>query len=414
MTYTELIEALKAKRVELEGLFAKHRGDDGKFHADIPDEVVAEIEAKSAEVESLDLQAKALEAKTAKVADLEAKNSRIVVRERPNVAPVQSGDAGAAPEFTDLKSAFADFASKSDRDIVSQLSRPGGITLDVDAKAVMSTGAGWAPGLGRGAYVGSPQRTLDLLDVMPTIESWPLPTYTFPLESTMTNAAAERAESVEATASAFAESTFVTTMTDVSLRMIGHSLPVSMEQLEDVGDVTPYLNDRMIYGVRRRLNDQIIVGNGTAPNIRGLRNFAGINTGAKGSQTNDDALAAAIASVQANGETTPNTMIVHPTDYQKFRQGKSATGDPIAWDPTVGYVQPLFGLMPIITTAMTQGRSLVFDSAYTILVYKRGVVLEVTNAHASDFTNGIVRFRASVRAGLALTRVTAVYELTGL
>ena len=68
-------------------------------------------------------------------------------------------------------------------------------------------------------------------------------------ETTYTPAAAERAESA-----AYAESTFELTQRTENVRSIGASVPVTDEQLADVVQVRSYLNQRLTFGIRQRLD----------------------------------------------------------------------------------------------------------------------------------------------------------------
>ena len=99
-------------------------------------------------------------------------------------------------------------------------------------------------------------------------------------ETTRTHSAAERAE-----AGAYAESTFVLEEKTSTVRSIGDSIPVTDEQLADVPQVQSYLNQRLAFGVRQRLDGQVLNGNGTAPNLKGITNTTGIQTVAKGSDS---------------------------------------------------------------------------------------------------------------------------------
>src|SRR3990172_3730712 len=99
-------------------------------------------------------------------------------------------------------------------------------------------------------------------------------------ETTFTNAGAERAESA-----AYAESTLILTQRTNTVRSVGTSLPVSDEQLADVVGVRAYLDSRLGFMVRQRLDSQILVGDGIAPNLLGTLRGSGIHTQAKGADS---------------------------------------------------------------------------------------------------------------------------------
>src|SRR5207248_5858794 len=106
---------------------------------------------------------------------------------------------------------------------------------------------------------------------------------------TFTNNAAETAE-----AGTYPESALSTTEQTATVRKVAASLPVTDEQFEDEPRARDYVNNRLEYQLRARLDSQILNGNGTAPNLRGILNVAGINTQAKGTDPAPDAIYKAI------------------------------------------------------------------------------------------------------------------------
>jgi HK97 family phage major capsid protein len=79
----------------------------------------------------------------------------------------------------------------------------------------------------------------------------------------------------------YAEDQFVLTERSETVRSIGSSIPVTDEQLEDVEGIQSYLDQRLGSAVRQRLDNQILNGDGNAPNLTGILNKAGIQTQAK-------------------------------------------------------------------------------------------------------------------------------------
>jgi HK97 family phage major capsid protein len=85
-------------------------------------------------------------------------------------------------------------------------------------------------------------------------------------ETTFTNSAAETAEG-----GTYPESALALTERSTPVQKITTFIPVTDEQLEDVPQIQGYLNNRLPFMVRQRLDLQILTGNGTTPNLRGLR-----------------------------------------------------------------------------------------------------------------------------------------------
>src|SRR5205823_5127981 len=140
-------------------------------------------------------------------------------------------------------------------------------------------------------------------------------------ETTATNAAVETSEG-----SAYPADTFAFTERTSPVRKIAAYLPITDEQLDDVPQVQEYINNRLVFFLRQRLDLQVMSGNGTPPNLTGLVNVAGIQTQAKGADPGPDAIYKGIVKVQVTGRAAPSAVLIHPTDYQNVRLLRTAEG----------------------------------------------------------------------------------------
>ncbi|RTL20040.1 MAG: phage major capsid protein [Rhodocyclaceae bacterium] len=286
---------------------------------------------------------------------------------------------------------------------------------DADAKTLLErkanfvTTAGWAPESTRtGRVVLDEQREVEVLDYIPALPT-SMAAIVYMEETTFTNAAAERAE-----AGAYAESALALTQRSVTVRSIGTSLPVSDEQLEDEAGVAAYLDQRLGFMVRQRVDSQVLVGDGIAPNLAGTLNVAGINTQALGGDTVLDALYKAIDLVRVTGRAQPSVIIVHPTDFQPVRLLKTADGIYIWGSPSDTGPSMVWGLPLVLTTAVTQNTAIVGDYArHSALHIRRGLELQTGYVNA-NFTNGLVTLRAGMRAAMVHYRPSAFTQITGI
>ena len=131
------------------------------------------------------------------------------------------------------------------------------------------------------------------------------------MAETITTAAA--AETAEGAASPEVDIDYTATKTSVAtIRAI---LPVTEEQLEDEPTIRRLLDERLIALGRDRVNQQLVIGNGTAPNLQGVKGArtAGndITAAYTANKLTDPILAAveAIRKVRTTGRT-PATHIV--------------------------------------------------------------------------------------------------------
>jgi HK97 family phage major capsid protein len=279
-------------------------------------------------------------------------------------------------------------------------------------KANFLTTTGWPPESTRipGLVIEYPVRPIQLLDLIPTgtTNQAAVP---WVEETTRTHAAAERAE-----AAAYAESTFALTPRSVPVRSIGDSIPVSDEQLEDVAGVQSYLNNRLTFGVRQRLDGQVLNGDGTAPNLLGILNVTGIQTRAKGAtEPAFDAIGKAIKDVQVTGRAFPNVIVMHPTDWWNIRLTRAeGSGIYILGNPGDNVEPRLFGLRVALSDAFpSAGTALVADLNHCQLFERRGLEIEVGYV-GNQFTSGMRTIRASLRVAFAVYRPAAFCTVTEL
>ncbi len=327
----------------------------------------------------------------------------------PMGAVLNAGDEEAKSFFDEFveSSAFKNYKAGSPES-----------TLDVsvkdylaqfDAKTVMSTGAGFAPqDIRSGLVVGAAFQTplvIDLIPVVPTDQS----AYVFMSQTTRTNNAAEILESVDGTLKTLAESAFAWTQITETIRKIGHHVPVTDEQLEDIPGMQALIDVDMRGGVRERVSSQLLNGDGNAPNIEGFLDAgrATIDVDTTG-DFYADAADKLIENVRKTGFAEPDAFITHPTDWHRYRRATTTDGIYIAGHPSDDVVARLWAKPVVVTTEIAAGALLTGAFAqYSKLVVKRGITVQISTEHANNFLNGVQTVKAEMRATLAVTRETA-------
>lgn len=275
---------------------------------------------------------------------------------------------------------------------------------------LFETASGWTPESTRtGRIVDSAQRPVEVTDLFPMDETSQA-AVKYMEETTFTNNAAEVAEG-----STYGEAAFALTERTETVEKIGVWLPVTDEQLEDVPFARSYVNRRLPFMIRQRLDSQLLVGNGTTPNLRGLLNRSGIQTQAKGGDPVPDAFYKAITKVRHTGQASPNAAIIHPNDWQDIRLLRTTDGVYIWGSPADQGPERIWGLSVAVAQAITENTGLVGDFAnFASLVVRRGLEVQVTNSHASDFINGKQAIRADMRVANPCYRAAAFCTVTGI
>lgn len=288
------------------------------------------------------------------------------------------------------------------------------ITAPDDLKTLFETGggggAGWTPETTRtGRLVDFATRPIQVIDLIPSTRT-SQQSVVFMEETTFTNNAAEVAE-----AGTYGEAALALTERSSAVRKIGVWLPVTDEQLEDEAQARGYINNRLPFMIRQRLDSQILVGNGTAPNLRGILNVVGIQAQAKGADPTPDAVYKAMTLVRVTGRAMPTGFIIHPTDWQDVKLLRTADGIYIWGNPSEATPDRIWGLNVVLSDAITLNTGLVGDFAqFSELAMKRDVEMQITNSHSTFFIEGKQALRADLRAALVIYRPAAFCTVTGI
>jgi len=299
----------------------------------------------------------------------------------------------------------------------------------LESKTLVDEGTAYPPSVVRSDLIyptalRNPNAVIDLFSVIPTTQYQ----YKYLEETTFTNNAAEAAE-----AAVFGESALAFTEQTENIRKFGVSIPVTEELLSDVASVNGYLDSRLKTMLQLRLDSQLLNGNGTAPNIRGILNKSGINTfnfsSYAGNLGRIGQLYQAITEIRKDAFLEPDAILMHPSDWNDVVTAVSAD---FAGDAAAGYTEksPLFvgagmfgnGVTPSIwgvrvvpTTAIATGTVLVgvFGGGLAShIISREGMEVAMSDSHDDFFTKDKVMMKASMRLGFAIYRATAFCSIT--
>jgi len=282
--------------------------------------------------------------------------------------------------------------------------------LDFDLKTLLTTTAGWAPEVTRNdrlvEFATRPIQVADLIPQTTTTQA----AVKYMEETTFTNAAAETAEG-----GTYPESALAFTEKISPVQKIPTFIPLTDEQLEDVPRMRGIVENRLAFMIRQRLDLQIVSGNGTAPNLRGILNVAGIQTQARATDPGPDAIYKAIVKVATIGQAMANAVLMNPIDWQNIRLLRTADGIYIWGNPADAGPERVWGLRVAQAQAATAGTAVVGDFAnFSELSVRSGMDVQVSNSHSTYFVEGKLAMRADIRAALVWYRPTAFCTVTGL
>lgn len=230
-------------------------------------------------------------------------------------------------------------------------------------------------------------------------------------ETTFTNAAAAVAEG-----GTKPESAIGFTLRSDPTRKLAHWIPVTRETLMDIPLMQGYIEGRLRFGLEREIEDQIINGDGTAPNISGILDRTGIQTTAAAAATDVlDALLTGITLIRVNAFSEPDGIIMHPNDYAAMAMLRTADGLYILGNPQADPNIRAWGLPIRITTAATENTAIVgaFGTQAQIL-FREDITITASSEHSTYFIENKVAILAETRLLLQVFRPAAFATVTGI
>ena len=285
--------------------------------------------------------------------------------------------------------------------------------VDIETKDVFERTDGWSPESTRSGR-------LELYPVEPAVQvtnflpSTTINTaaYKYMREDVFVNAAAETGEG-----QIYPEADLSLSEASVSVEKVAVWIPVTDEQLEDEPAARSYIDMRLQWMLQKRLDYQIINGDGTAPNLSGtldqqnIRNVVNANT----NQPIIDSLGDLFLEINVNGLAEPNVAFTTPQEMDLIRKAKTADGQYLWAHPSTNGPQTVWGvpLHPVLNVLPAGTRAVTGDYAhYSLLGIKRGIDMQVTNTHSTFFVEGKQAIRADMRCVVVHFRPAAFGSLT--
>jgi HK97 family phage major capsid protein len=228
-------------------------------------------------------------------------------------------------------------------------------------------------------------------------------------EKTFTNNAAEVAE-----AGTKPESAWTGDLVQLPLTTVAHWIQVTRQLAMDAPALIAYINQRLIYGVNLRVDSQLINGNGTAPNLKGLLasgNFTahGYTAASLGAGATSLDLIQRVIIDLATAGYMPNAVIMNPADYGNIARLKDTTGQYLMGNPAFGFSSPIWGLTPVVSPSMPADSFLVGAFDVAAMIYNReGVTVEMSEHDRDNFIKNLITIRAERRLALAVEIPAAI------
>lgn len=408
-------EKLAKTRKQISDIFSAHRKGDGY---DMPAEKIAELNGLNDQATT-----EAEDYEKAVTLEKQAFDNDLALKGLTNLRPAMPPDGGGAPtdgsgvKVRSIKAMIAEKATElkslaggGNGTIGFELSGPEYAKMRAAAglKTLM-TSSDIAPQADRQAVVPSAQFLADVTDLF-VPGSTDRDTIEFYLESTFTNAAAETAEGTAAP-----ESALSFTLTSYPVREISTFIPVTRRSLEDNAGLQSYIEGRLGHMIDLRRSGQLMAGNGTSPNLRGVLNVSGIQTQAKGSDPTPDAIYKAIVLCRTTGDAEPTGVVFHAQDWQDVKLLRTIDGLYIWGNPSDASPDRIWGLDVRVSNSITQNTAMVGAfRPYAQIFMREGATIEVSTEHSTFFTERKAAILIYERLAAAFYRPASFVQVTGV
>lgn len=195
---------------------------------------------------------------------------------------------------------------------------------------------------------------------------------------------------------------------------------VSDEMASDVEFWKSEIDNRGLYMLGLFEEQQVLFGDGTGTNLKGVLNRDGIQ--AKPLAVTDsvfDGIFAAMTDIQTATGLTADGILVNPADYQTMRLSKDKNEQYIAGGPFAGQygnggspIQPaLWGLSTRVSAAIPKGTIALGAFKSAVTVYRKGGIVTKVDPYTL-MTQNLLRTVLEERIGLAVRRPSAIVKIT--
>tara|TARA_Y100000385_G_scaffold281130_1_gene333425 strand:+ start:1807 stop:3075 length:1269 start_codon:yes stop_codon:yes gene_type:complete len=195
-------------------------------------------------------------------------------------------------------------------------------------------------------------------------------------------------------------------VTSVALVKRAAYFKVSTEMLDDVSFMEGWLRNKLIVRLFLDVDNQVLNGNGTAPNLKGVIDYAtafaaGTFANAVDSANDADSLVVAANQIRLANHNGALTIMMHPSDVAALKLVKLSASDKryVERLMMVGSQMSLDGIPIIENTNITAGDFLIGDFAKGTIVEKSGIEIEI-GLDGNDFTKNMRTILAEWRGQL--------------
>jgi HK97 family phage major capsid protein len=203
------------------------------------------------------------------------------------------------------------------------------------------------------------------------------------------------------------------------MHTIAHWIPITKQTEWAAPEMRSYIDGRLLDGLQLAEDEQLLLGDGSSPNMTGLLETSDIQeldnsyfTGEPTQNASTDAepfdrLARAKRMIADVGRARANFIVINPEDDEFFQTVMDANGHYYAGGPfNAGTAQTIWGLRKVVNEHMPQGQALVGDGRQAQIWDRMTARISVGLVN-DQFIRNMKTVLAEKRVGLAVYRPKA-------
>lgn len=389
MHKTARIEALTKGRDEHIALVKEIVEAADKLDRDLTGEEAEQVTAAAAKAEDLDKKLKAAEA--------EATTLDEVMALAKSIGPAPTDD----DDHERPQSGHLPLTGKAAKALARNISQS---SIDPRTKALVASGARTTAIELREEIAEQGRPPQSILDVLTT--RLVSPTYSFLRQTVRTNNAAP-----VVTGGTKPTSTYTVESVDGKLVVVAHvSEQIDHYTLGDNANLERFVEDEMFHGLRVALENQILNGNGTAPNLRGILNTSGIQTQVFATDKLTS-IRKAITKLESQGYV-PGLLALSAGDWEAIELLAATSGaTDVRGVPVDPVTRRLWGVQAVVSNVLPADTAIVLDNSAVAVDTDGQLDTRWSDAVTDDFLKNYVRCRVESRFGISVFKPAAIVSV---
>lgn len=189
---------------------------------------------------------------------------------------------------------------------------------------------------------------------------------------------------------------------------------VTDEQLSDVAVARSFLQTRLLKNFRQKVESQVINGNGSSGNWKGILSQTAIQSVAKTAALKKlDVFIDALTDLTGTAYTFPDILAMNSTTLSIFAKLKDADGNYIWTSVMNGLPSQILGIPVVVSEHLAANTGLMLTTSEFAFLEKAGIEVE-WGYSGDDFLKGQQSIRATCRGNIIAWRDNAAVKITAL